>query len=104
MIVDLKNRYFGVYFTTMCFGFNNGGIMKIISTILISLAAGAAILIGLGIGFASGIPAAENHQYPIHLPAVLVITIGNTVLKYRISVLRSFRFNSDCFRFKKQRK
>ena len=24
MIVDLKNRYFGVYFTTLCFGFNNG--------------------------------------------------------------------------------
>ena len=56
------------------------------------------------IGFAIGISAAENHQYPIHLTPVLVITIGNTVLKHRISILRYFCFDNDCFRSKEQRK
>ena len=53
---------------------------------------------------AIGIPATENHQYPIHLPPVLVIPFGNTVLEHRIPVLRSFRFYHDCFRSKEQRK
>ena len=42
------------------------------------------------------IAAPENHQYSIHLPAVLVITFWNTVLKLRIPVLRSFRLDNDC--------
>ena len=53
---------------------------------------------------AIGIPAAENHQYPIHLPPVLVISFGHTVLKHRIPVLRSLRFDNDCVSHKEQRK
>ena len=53
---------------------------------------------------AIGIPATENHQYPIHLPPVLVITFGNTVLEHRTPILRSFRFDNDRFHREEQRK
>ena len=56
------------------------------------------------IGFAIGIPAAEDHQYPIHLPPVLVIPFGNTVLEHRTPILRSFRFDNDRFHREEQRK
>ena len=55
------------------------------------------------IGFTIGISTAENHQYPIHLPSILVIPFRDTLLKHRIPVLRSLRFNNDCFRSKEQR-
>ena len=56
-----------------------------------------------GMGFAVRIPSAENHQHPVHLPAVLVITFRYAVLEHRIPVLRRFCLDDNRFHSKKQR-
>lgn len=57
-----------------------------------------------GIGFTIGIPAAENHQHPVHLPPMLVISFRYAVLGHRIPVLRRFGLDLNLARRKKQRK
>ena len=54
--------------------------------------------------FAIGIPAAENHQHPVHLPPMLVISFRHPVMKYRNPVLRRFGLDLNLARRKKQRK